>query len=385
LQERKDTHKKIKMSAASQELFDDIILSMIEGVGSRTYQKLVQEFGSATAILDRFSRSDVNRFDFLKPETAQRLLTARKDIDPTATLALCEREQIRILSLRDNRYPNRLRSIIDPPPLLYVKGTLLPQDAFSIAIVGTRRVSPYGRRQTIRLVKALVSNGLTIISGLALGVDGVAHRTALENGGRTVAVIGGGHCNLYPPQHRELAEQIIAAGGAVLSEYPPLHPSASWTFPQRNRIVSALSLGVVVIEAPLKSGSMISARLAGEQGRDVFAVPGAIDSELSKGCHYLIKNGAYLVESADDILNVLGPMNKKVRLPFAEYPIRNPKEVFLSDIEQLVLSQIATTGTAIEQIVADTGLEIHQVLSAVNVLESRQIIRYFPPNKFARM
>jgi DNA processing protein len=170
-----------------------------------------------------------------------------------------------------------------------------------------------------------------------------------------------------------------------MSEYPPLHPSAKWTFPQRNRIVSGLSLGVLVVEAPQRSGAMISARLAGEQGRDIFAVPGSIESPASSGCNRLIRDGAYLTESVDDILSVLGPMRQSVLLPGLEMPVHHPNEVSLNDVERQVLRYVDKVETPLDSIVAASGLEPHQVLAALAVLEQKRIIRQITPVVFVRM
>ncbi|MDR3183074.1 MAG: DNA-processing protein DprA [Planctomycetaceae bacterium] len=366
------------------ELLDGIVLSLVEGIGARTYRLLLERFGSASAILNA-ARSDLTGYEFLKPETAANLAAARKTIDPAAVVAYCEREHISIIPLNDKRYPPQLRSIIDPPPILYVKGSILPQDAFSLAVIGTRHCSPYGRRQTERLTAALVSNGFTIISGLALGIDSIAHRSALKSGGRTLAVLGSGVSRIYPPEHVDLAAEIADSGGAVLSEYPPLQHPANWTFPQRNRIVSGLSLGVLIIESPLRSGAMISARLAGEQGRDLFAVPGRIDSPVSQGCHQLIRDGAFLTESADDIVNVLGPLPQPVLFPVHSKALRHPNEVSLNDTEERVLHSISTEATSLESIVLQSGLELHQIVTALNVLERKRIIRLLSPMVFIRV
>jgi DNA processing protein len=365
-------------------ILDDVLLSMVEGIGARTYQRLLETFENATAILNA-SRSDLSQFDFLKSDTLAQLTTARNRLDPPHIVELCEQDQIDILSLREERYPQQLRTIADPPPILYVKGTLLPSDAFSIAVIGTRRCTRYGERQTERLTSALAQNGFTIISGLALGIDGIAHRSALDSGGRTIAVLGSGLHRIYPSEHEPLAEKIIDSGGCVLSEYPPLHPSAKWTFPQRNRIVSGLSLGVLVIEAPQRSGAMISARLAGEQGRDIFAVPGSIESPASGGCNQLIRDGAYLTESADDILNVLGPMRQPVFLPGMEKPVRHPNEMSLNDVEYRVLQHIGGWETSLDSIVSASGMEPQQVLAALAVLEKKRIVRQLSPTTFVRM
>ncbi|MDR0522176.1 MAG: DNA-processing protein DprA [Planctomycetaceae bacterium] len=365
-------------------ILDEVLLSMVEGIGARTYRQLIGRFGSASAVLN-VSRNDLAGFDFLQPQAAEQLLSARKNIDPVLVIEFCRRNHIDIIPLSDERYPAPLRTISDPPPILYVRGTLLPADRFSIAVIGTRRSTRYGLRQSERLTAALVQNGFTIISGLAQGIDGAAHRTAVNAGGRTIAVLGSGLHRIYPPEHIPLAEEIVQHGGCLISEYPPLHPTAKWTFPQRNRIVSGLSLGVLIIEAPLKSGAMISARLAGEQGRDVFAVPGLITSPFSQGCHQLIRDGAYLTESADDILNVLGPMRQSVLLPGFQKPVRHPNEVSLNEVEQIVLRQFGAAAKTLEAVIASSGLEPHQVLAAVGVLEKKCILRQLSPAEFIRM
>ncbi|MCL2120114.1 MAG: DNA-protecting protein DprA, partial [Planctomycetaceae bacterium] len=210
-------------------------------------------------------------------------------------------------------------------------------------------------------------------------------RAALNSGGRTIAVLGSGLHRLYPPEHKPLAQKIIDSGGCVMSEYPPLHPSTKWTFPQRNRIVSGLSLGVLVTEAPVRSGAMISARLAGEQGRDIFAVPGSIESPASSGCNRLIKDGAYIAESVDDILDVLGPMRQSVILPGRENPVRHPNELSLNEIELEVLQHICWSETSLDAIVSASGLEPQQITAVLSVLEQKRIIRQVTPTTCARM
>ena len=369
------------MSTPSQELLDDILLSLVDGIGPRTYRLLLDHFGSVTEVLNA-TPGELRRFEFHKSGTAERLVAARKNIDPLAVWELCCRENIDIVSIRHEHYPERLKTIHDPPPILYVQGVLERRDAFSIAVVGTRRATPYGRRQTERLTTALAHAGFVIISGLALGIDAASHHAALNASGRTLAVLGSGHLRLYPQENAGLARRIIESGGAVLSELPPLHESAKWTFPQRNRIVSGMSLAVLVVEAPYKSGAMISARMAGEQGRDIFAVPGSIESDASKGTNQLIRDGAYLVSSADDVLNVLGPMNRRVAVPHQPDPIRHPNEVSLNDVEQTVLRQIGVVSTPIDSI---KELASHQIRAALGTLEEKRIIRRTDTDSVARM
>ena len=368
----------------SPEILDEILLSLVEGVGSRTYQRLIERFGNATAILNA-SRRDLSLYNFHQPNTLEQLLTARERINPVPTVELCQNNQIDIIPLQDERYPKQLKTIPDPPPLLYAQGTLLPSDAFSIAVIGTRQCSRYGKRQTEFLTKTLVQRGFAIISGLALGIDGAAHYAALQNKGKTIAVLGSGLLRVYPTKHKMLAKKIVQSGGCLLSELPPLHPPTIWSFPQRNRLVSGLSLGVLVVEAPLRSGTMITARLAGEQGRDIFAVPGSIDLINSQGCNQLIKDGAYLTESADDILNVLGPMGQSVVLPGMSTAMRHPKEISLNDVERRVLNCVGFAETSLDSIVSASGLELHQVLPALLVLKTKQIIRGLSTTRFVRM
>jgi DNA processing protein len=355
-------------------LLDDIILSQVEGIGSLTYHRLIKHFGNSTAILNA-PKNDLEQFDFLKSNTADRIIAARNIIDPVVITELCKRESIDIIPIYDNRYPEPLKLIADPPPLLYVRGELLRRDSFSIAIVGTRRISSYGERQTYRLATAIAKAGFTIISGLAVGVDGRAHRAVLDAGERTIAVLGSGLLQVYPPEHTKLADQIVQFGGAIISEYAPFMRSTKWTFPQRNRIVCGLALGVVVVEAPLKSGAMISARLAGEQGKDIFAVPGSIESELSRGCNQLIRDGAHLIESVDDILSVLGPMRKPVSLLDLDESIGNPKEIALNSIEREVLKHVGRNSSSVDSVVSATGLAKTQVIAALCSLVDKELVR----------
>ena len=206
------------------------------------------------------------------------------------------------IHFEDENYPRLLKEIYDPPQQLYCLGESKAREKFPLAVVGTRKISFYGRKTTEYLVNGLCQAGLTIVSGLALGVDGLAHQIALENGTKTIAVLGSGLDTVYPPAHKKLAKRIVDSGGALVSEYPPKTQPSKMTFPARNRIVAGISLGVLVIEAPMKSGALITARFALEQGREVFAVPGSIYSENSQGCNLLIKTGAKPVTKVEDIL-----------------------------------------------------------------------------------
>jgi len=212
---------------------------------------------------------------------------------------------IQKITIKNENYPELLKKIYDPPQKLYISGELRKEEKYPIAIVGTRKISNYGKQTTRLFAEALAEAGITIISGLALGVDGLAHQIALEKGTRTIAVLGSGLNIIYPPVHQKLAQEIIKSGGAVISEYSPNTTPTKKTFPARNRIVSGLSLGVLIIDAPKKSGALITARTAIEQGREVFVVPGRINDFNSEGCNYLIKIGAHLVTNPEEIIESL--------------------------------------------------------------------------------
>jgi DNA processing protein len=250
---------------------------------------------------------------------------------------------------------------------------LKPSDALGIGIVGTRHGTAYGLRQAERLAASLARAGLTIVSGLARGIDAAAHRGALEAGGRTLGILASGVMNIYPPEHDKLAD-LVAASGALISEQPPRSSPLAGTFPQRNRIISGMSLGVIVVEAADRSGALITARHAMEQGRDVFAVPGNVDSRASRGCHRLLRDGAILVESADDVLEQLGPLVEAAPRDDGR-KVHHPAELLLNDMEQKLLDVIRCEATSIDEIVVQSGLPVPQVLATLSVLEMRHLIR----------
>lgn len=285
------------------------------------------------------------------------------------------------IAITDPEYPKNLLNIYDPPENLYIKGSFLSQDSKSIAIVGTRKPTHYGLSVAKKLAYELASLGITIVSGLALGVDTEAHKGALEANGRTIAVIGTGLNIIYPPENAQLTDQIISSG-AVVSELTPDTAPANWTFPRRNRIISGLSVGVIVIEGGYKSGAMITAKLALEQGREVFAVPGNIESENSKGPHWLIKQGAKLTENIDDVLDELTHL---INIPSSERKINPAKEIDYSAItleEQLVLKQISREPISVDKISYLSGLEISKILVLISQLEIKRFIKRLAGNTF---
>ncbi len=357
-------------------------LSMVSGVGPRLRKALLDTFGTAADVLAALP-DDLRGVPGIGAQLARRIAAAKDEIDVQAELDLCAENDISIVADGDSDYPRSLIEIPDPPGILYVRGRLLSQDAVAMAIVGARHATHYGLAQAERLAGSLARAGMTIVSGLARGIDGAAHRGALSAGGRTIAVLGSGLLNIYPAEHAELAEEVVAHG-ALVSEVPPRSPPLSGAFPQRNRIISGLSLGVLVVEASTQSGALISARHAMEQGREVFAVPGPVDSRMSRGCHRLLRDGAKLVETADDVLEELGPLVAPAQSPSGE-ELRHPAELLLNELEQRVLATISGQPTTIDAAVAASGLPTSQVLATISALEMRRLIKRISGNLVARV
>ena len=347
-------------------------LAMAPGIGPRLRQTLLAAFGSPAAILAA-APSDLARVPGIGPRLLQSLVTATQNPNVQRELKTCQAHQITWLLDSDANYPRALREIPDPPGVLFYVGEILPTDAMAVAIVGTRHASHYGKTQAHRLAAGLARAGITIVSGLARGIDAAAHRGALEAGGRTIAVTAGGVLDIYPPEHKELAGD-ISSHGAVVSENPTTARAKRGMFPQRNRIITGLSQGVIVVEAAERSGALISAAQAVDQNREVFAVPGRIDSRNSRGCHGLLRDGAKLVTSVDDVIEELGPLIESTRTSDGR-EIRHPAELQLNDQEQRVLVAIDTEPTTMDQVVVQSGLPVHRVLSTVSVLETRKLIR----------
>ncbi|MBI1903166.1 MAG: DNA-protecting protein DprA [Planctomycetia bacterium] len=350
----------------------ELTLAQADGVGPRLRRSLLDAFGSAEAALAA-PAGELQKVPGIGKKTAAAVAEARNHSGVDAILADCRDHGVRILLEDDEEYPAALKTTHTPPAVLFVRGRLDPRDALALAVVGTRHATAYGLRQAEKLAGSLARSGFTIVSGLARGIDGAAHKAALAAGGRTIAVLGSGVLNVYPPEHNDLAEAIIAQG-AVVSESLPRAVPIGGIFPQRNRIISGLSLGVLVIEAPAHSGALSTARHALEQGREVFAVPGPVDGHASQGCHRLIRDGARLVESADDVLEELGPLAEPAST-IAGREVRHPGEILLNDQEQRVLAAIGTQPTSIDELVAALAMPTPQVLATLSVLELRRLIR----------
>lgn len=365
------------------ELVAAVRLSLVSGVGPLIRKALVDHFGSPAAVLGA-TGSQLREV----PGVGSKLANAIKgadSLDAELELALCRENNIDVILERDDAYPRQLAEIYDPPGLLFTRGEFLPQDAVSIGIVGSRHGTPYGKTTAERLAGGLARAGITVVSGLARGIDAAAHRGALEAGGRTTAVLASGVLEIYPPEHKRLADE-VGGSGAVISEAPPLSKPLPGTFPQRNRIISGLSLGVIVVEATQRSGALITARHAMEQNRELFAVPGRVDQRTSQGCHQLIRDGAKLVETVDDVLEELGPLVEATPIQQGEdqRTLRHPAELTLNDQERQVLDAIGTDSTSIDTVVTASGLPVARVLSTISVLEMRSLIRRVSGNLVVR-
>ena len=376
-------------AAAAADLRGHVRLACVPGVGARMRQLLLERFGSPEEVF----AADMAAFAGI-PGIGRKLPATIRSCanDPTAdrVIDLCRERGVNIVLEGSDGYPPLLSRIADPPGLLFVRGSLQPCDSLAVAIVGARHATNYGRKIAWQLAGGLARAGYTVVSGLARGIDAAAHRGTLDAGGRTLAVLGSGVLNIYPPEHADLALE-VAAHGAVISESPPLTAPFPGCFPQRNRIVSGLSLGTVVVEASERSGALITARVAGEQGREVFAVPGPIDSRMSRGCHALIRDGARLVQSVDDVLEELGPLFETTTGPDGR-AVKSPAELRLDDVERRVLDAVdaAAGGSAacapidIDQLVVASGLAASQVLATIGVLEMRRVLRRLPGNRVER-
>jgi DNA processing protein len=363
-------------------LIDLLRLTMVPGVGPMTCRALLERFHSADRVLAA-PESSLRDVPGVGTKLAGLIASARREVDAEVELDLCRKRGVRLVGQGSEGYPPPLTDIPDPPSLLYIRGTIEPADQLAIALVGSRKCTPYGMRIAERLASSLARVGLTVVSGLARGIDASAHRGALAAGGRTIAVLANGLAEVYPPEHADLAEEVVASG-ALISESPMRQQPLAGLFPQRNRIISGLSLGVVVVEATPRSGSLSTAKHAMEQNREVFAVPGPVDSLPSRGCHYLIRDGARLVETVDDILEELGPLVREVRAAPEEPAVRHPAELSLSDQERSLLGRLDDHPVAVDELIVVTGLTASQVMATLSVLEMRRLVKRLPGPRFVR-
>jgi DNA processing protein len=341
--------------------------SLVPEIGPRRIQLLCAAFGSLSAAWTASERR--LREVGLEETPTQNLLRTRTQLDLDAELARVDRVGARLLTLCDETYPTLLREVPDAPPVLYVRGTLLPQDDLALAIVGTRKATTYGRDVAAHLARQLARSGVTVVSGLAHGIDAAAHRGAMEGGGRTIAVLGCGIEQVYPRDHRELAHEIVQRG-ALVSEFPIGMGPEARNFPRRNRIISGLCLGVLVAEAPEHSGALITTTVAAEQGREVFAVPGNIFSPVSGGANRLIQDGAKLVITVEDILDELDIAHRNVQTKTIAERIAPANET-----EARLLQYLSSEPLHIDELVRLCGLPITTVTSTLTLLELKGLAR----------
>ena len=339
--------------------------NLIKGIGAVRMQGLVAYFGDMETAWNS-SPADLAEAG-LGAKVIERVLLARQTVSLDKVWEKIESQGIKILTWGDEAYPARLKEIDQPPPVMYIRGEYLPDDLFAVAIVGTRKVTPYGRQVTEEIASFLAANGMTVISGLARGVDAIAHRTALKAGGRTIGILGSGVDKIYPPEHRGLAEQMIARG-AIISDYAIGTPPDASNFPPRNRIISGLSLAVVVIEAAETSGALITAEFAAEQGREIFAVPGSILAPQSKGTNRLIQKGAQPLLTPDDLMQALDLTRIGAQ--------KSARKILPADeTEARVLNVLGSEPLHVDEIRNQADLPIEKISATLAMMELKGMVR----------
>lgn len=352
------------MISTEQQLYW-IGFNLVKGIGAVRFRILLDTFGDARAAWQASTQE--LRATGLGPKVVENLLKVRSQVSLEQVWERIQTQGVSVLTWQDEDYPRRLKEIDQSPPVIYVKGDLLPEDEWAVAIVGTRRITTYGRQVAEELAATLARSGVTIVSGLARGVDSVAHQAALNAGGRTAAVLGSGVDQIYPPENRRLAEQIFNRG-ALVSDYPLGTLPDGQNFPPRNRIISGLSLAVVIVEAGLTSGALITASFAAEQGREVFAVPGSILAPQSQGTNRLIQDGARPLLSPQDVLEALNlTMVTEHRAARVALP-SDPTEAKL-------LQALSREPVHVDEIRARTDIPIEQVSATLALMELKGMVR----------
>ena len=354
---------------------------------------MLKRFGSVDRIFGA-SVSELTKVDGIGNRTAERIVRTRDSFDSEKELALADKLGVYIINLDDERYPLPLKSVPDAPPVLYVKGGFQRNDSLAVAIVGSRRCSAYGSEQASRFAHMLASAGFTIVSGMARGIDTAGHRGALSASGRTIAVQGCGLSNIFPPENKELFAK-ISENGACISELPLGYEPLSENFPARNRIIAALSMGVVVIEATAKSGALLTVKASLEYNREVMAVPGKIDSYLSAGAHKIIKQGAKLVDCIEDVMEALGYIGQGIKTHAAEaaekaeaksdMPLFDVGRLNLSENEKAVIALLDGEPLHTDEVVSGTKLGAGAVNSALISLRLKGLIKQLPGNLFKKL
>ncbi len=352
-----------------------LALSRVGGIGAVRFRTLLEVFGTIEAAWH--AAPEALRGSGIGPAAATALIDGRRRIDPQQELARVTAAGFEALTWLDEGYPDRLREIAQPPPVLYADGQIEARDRWAVAVVGTRKPSAYGISAARDLGRVLASNGATIVSGMARGIDAVAHQAALEAGGRTVAVLGSGLDQVYPPEHRSLALR-IRSSGAVVSDYPLGTKPDAANFPPRNRIISGLAAAVVVVEAGEGSGALITADFGAEQGRDVFAVPGSIYSRSSRGCHRLIENGARVLIGFEDVLEAL---NMEAAVMADHEPQRLPED----ETERSVIRCLSAEPVHVDELHALSGLPVATLTATLAMLELKGFARQVGGMHYVRL
>jgi DNA processing protein len=356
-----------------------LALTRIKGLGCISFKKLASHFADPTQALSA-TAAELSAIEGIDRNVVDGLLAFTQWDEVEQEVQRASRAGVKIIPFGSGIYPARLRSIADPPPCLYVKGEIRQEDDKAVAVIGTRSASHYGRRVARDLCRGLASLGFTVISGMARGIDGVAHDAALNSGGRTIAVLGSGVDRAYPPEHQKLYQR-ISENGAVISELPLGAPPLAFNFPARNRLISGLSVGVVVVEATEKSGSLITAAIALEQGREVFAVPGEVGSSRSRGGHRLIRQGAKLVESVDDILEEIAPQlvarDRQAAALARTLPVDAQPET------RKIFDLLQERSLHIDEVIEASGFSTSRVSQILLELELQGFLRQLPGNRYS--
>lgn len=338
-------------------------------IGNKNIEKVMEEVPQLVEIWNSPS-SYIYNLKTIRPKIKEKMVSNRNEDYIERLFWNIDKYNIEVITILDENYPNQLKNIYDDPKVLYTRGDLIEDDKFSIAIVGSRKATSYGKWATEKFVRELAKLDITIVSGLALGIDGIAHRTALEENCRTIAVLGNGLDTVYPKKHKDIYKE-IPKNGVIVTEYFLGVPPLAYNFPQRNRIISGLSLGTIIIEAKEKSGSLITASHALEQGKEVFALPGNINSVFSMGTNKLIKDGAKLITGIDDIIEEVYELQQKI--------ITNKEQEIdysqLSPLELRVFELIEEGPVHCDSIAFTTGLDISTVYSVLTILELKEMIK----------
>ena len=358
-----------------------VSLNFTSDIGSIRLKKLMEYFGKPENIL-KAKPKKLMAASGIDGKIAAKIVSVKKE-DLDREFSLARKHGIKIITQEDSGYPENLKYIPDPPIVLYVKGELKEEDRFGIAIVGSRRASFYGLSLAEKFAFELAENGLTVISGMARGIDTRAHRGALKGGGRTIAVMGSGFNHIYPEENKELCEK-ISQSGAVISEFPIDTKPLPQNFPRRNRVISGLSLGVLVVEAARNSGALITADFALEQGKEVFALPGKVDSSTSFGTNGLIKQGAKLVSCIDDILEELILPIKNKNLDDNAGADNKLESSFVDKEEGAIYNSISGQAIQLDELAEKTNMDIPRISAILLKLQLKRLIKQLPGKQFIR-